>query len=76
MAMLTRLGVPELVAEGPEEAASLAIRVAGDPDHRARLSRSIAENGMRLFGDRDAVNALVGRVAELASSGSRPRDGG
>lgn len=69
MAMLDRLGLPELVASGPEDAARIARDVAADRDRRARLSRAIATNRARVFGDGEAVGALVERVTELASSG-------
>ena len=49
------MGVPDLIAESPEQYVSLAVRVATDADFRHHVTTRIAERSAVLFDDQEAV---------------------
>ena len=57
-AILTLLGVPETIAATPDEVATIAVRLAQNPDLRREIVARMAANKHRLYFDRAPVAAL------------------
>jgi protein O-GlcNAc transferase len=74
-AIMTMLGLPELVAETPEAFVDLAIRLGRDAPARQALSARIAHDKHRLYRDRAAIDGLT-RYIENAARGIAPPDSG
>jgi protein O-GlcNAc transferase len=76
-AILTMLGLPELIAKTPDGFVELAIRLGRDSEARQRLRARIGRDKHRLYGDHAAIDGLAryledaahGRLAALASVG-------
>ncbi len=58
-AILTLLGLPELIAPDAEAYVALAVSLGRDPARRAALRQRIARDKHRLFGDRAAIDGLA-----------------
>jgi protein O-GlcNAc transferase len=67
-AILTMLGMPELIAETPEAFADLAIALGRDPAARAALRARIARDKHRLYRDTAAIGGLARYLEEAARS--------
>jgi protein O-GlcNAc transferase len=67
-AILTMLGMPDMVAATPEEFIALAIRLGRDPEARLGLRRRIARDKHRLYNDRSAVEGLARYLEDAARS--------
>jgi predicted O-linked N-acetylglucosamine transferase (SPINDLY family) len=72
-AILTMLGMPELVADTPEAFAALAITLGRDPEARQALRARIARDKHRLYGDQAAVEGLSRYLEDAASGALRGR---
>jgi protein O-GlcNAc transferase len=70
-AILTMLGMPELVAPTPGAFVDLAIRLGRDPEARQALRLQIARDKHRLYRDQAAVDGLA-RYLEDAARGIHP----
>jgi protein O-GlcNAc transferase len=70
-AILTMLGMPDMIAATPEEFTDLAIRLGSDPQLRADLRLRIARDKHRLYRDQSAVEGLA-RYLEDAGRGIAP----
>ena len=64
MAMLSLLGVKELIAKSAEEYLAIARRVATDPSYRQILSQRILSHGDRLFDD-PTPPRVFGQILEM-----------
>lgn len=58
-AILTRLGLPELIAKDKEDLVAIAARLGTDPEWRGALSSAIERNKHRLFEDQVPIEALA-----------------
>jgi len=67
-AILTLLGLPELIAATPEEYVALAVTLGHDPARRRALSARIARDRHRLYHDRECLDGLA-RYLEDAAMG-------
>jgi protein O-GlcNAc transferase len=72
-AILTMLGMPELVADTPEAFTALAITLGRDPQARQALRARIAGDKHRLYGDQAAVEGLARYLEDAASGALRGR---
>ncbi len=70
MAMLTLLGVPELIAQSPDDYLAIAVKLATDKPYRAQISRQILANQARLFDDLEAPRAFGQLLLRLARESS------
>jgi len=70
-----KMGVTDLVANGPEHYAELAVRVATDRDYRAEVVARIEATGNLLFEEMAGVREHERFFARAVASG-RDRDGG
>jgi protein O-GlcNAc transferase len=70
-AILTMLGMPDMIAATPEEFTALAIRLGSDPQLRRDVRRRIARDKHRLYRDQDAIDGLA-RYLEAAACGMAP----
>ena len=64
-AILTRMGMPELVASTDQEYVRLAVRLAQDNAYRERIRSEMAERQSILFGDPEPIRALERFLIEL-----------
>jgi predicted O-linked N-acetylglucosamine transferase (SPINDLY family) len=62
--ILRRLGLAELVAADLDRYVDLAVQLAQDAEHRARIRETMKRNSAALFSDVDAVNALARLLLE------------
>jgi len=69
-AILTMLGMPELIAETPEAFIALAAELGRDPARRQALSARIARDKHRLYADQVCIDGLADYLCEAAN---RPR---
>jgi protein O-GlcNAc transferase len=67
-AILTMLGMPEMVAATPEDFVALAIAVGRDPSRRAALRARITRDKHRLYRDQAAIDGLARYLEEAARS--------
>jgi predicted O-linked N-acetylglucosamine transferase (SPINDLY family) len=58
-AILTRLGLPELIARDRADYVAIAARLGGEPAWRARVMARIAERSAALYDDPAPIAALV-----------------
>jgi len=67
-AILTMLGMPDMIAQTPEEFTELAIALGRDPHLRQALRGRIARDKHRLYHDQAAIDGLAGYLEEAAAS--------
>jgi protein O-GlcNAc transferase len=67
-AILTMLGMPDMVAATPEAFIALAIRLGRDPQARWDLRQRIARDKPRLYNDQSAVEGLARYLEDAARS--------
>jgi|HubBroStandDraft_1064217.scaffolds.fasta_scaffold00061_4 protein O-GlcNAc transferase len=65
-AILTMIGMPDMIARTPEEYAELAIGLGRDPEARQNLRRRIARDKHRLYRDPEAVDGLARYLEDAA----------
>jgi protein O-GlcNAc transferase len=65
-AILTMLGMPELIAATPEAFVALAIELGRDPARRQALSARIARNKHRLYADQACIEGLARYLHDAA----------
>jgi protein O-GlcNAc transferase len=65
-AILTMLGMPDMIARTPEEFIALAVALGLDPQARRDLRSRIARDKHRLYRDRAAIDGLAGYLAAAA----------
>jgi protein O-GlcNAc transferase len=65
-AILTRLGMPDMIARTPEDFIELAIRLGSNPQARRDLRARIARDKHRLYGDRAAIEGLAQYLEDAA----------
>jgi len=70
-AILTMLGMQDMIAATPEEFTDLAIRLGSDPQLRQYLRLRVARDKHRLYRDQNAVDGLA-RYLEAAARGIAP----
>jgi predicted O-linked N-acetylglucosamine transferase (SPINDLY family) len=71
-AMLSAMGLGELVASSPEDYVRIALDVARDRDRNARLRREIVQRRDVLFDQHDAVHAFENAILDITQgSGAR-----
>lgn len=58
-AMLTMLGVDELIAKGVDDYLSIALKLGRDPAYREQMRARILENRPKLFNDKKATDAFA-----------------
>ena len=61
-AMLTILGLDELIARGPADYVAIALRIAANPAYRATLVDRVRRNAGRLYGRDEPVAALAAEL--------------
>lgn len=66
-AILTRLGLPETIAEDDDDYVGIAVRLANDPAARLALRRRIAAARHRLYDDQACRQALADFLLEVAT---------
>lgn len=64
-AILTRLGLPELIAKDFDDLVTIAVRAGSDAAWRGELSSHIAREKHRVYDDREPVTALMDFLAAL-----------
>lgn len=64
-AVLTRIGVPQTIADDADSYVALALRLARDPRRRAALGRRVAAGRARAFRDETAIAALSDALERL-----------
>ena len=67
-AILTRIGLPELIAKDFDDLVTIAVRAGNDKPWRCELSSRIAANKHVLFDDQTPVDALIDFLEALPSS--------
>jgi predicted O-linked N-acetylglucosamine transferase (SPINDLY family) len=65
-AILTMLGMPELIAATPEAFVALAAELGRDPERRRALSARIARDKHRLYADQACIDGLADYLCEAA----------
>lgn len=65
-AILTRLGLPELIARDPADYVAIAARLGNDPVWRASIMAKIAERSAVLYDDPAPVAALAAWLEQVA----------
>ncbi len=58
MAMLKMMGIEETIASSKEDYVQIAVRLGQDTQYRQHISKLVAENKHKLYGDLEAVRAL------------------
>jgi protein O-GlcNAc transferase len=71
-AILSMLGLPELIAAGPDAFVDLAVGLGRDPARRRALAAHIGANKHRLYRDQAAIDGLTGYLSSAASGRRSP----
>jgi predicted O-linked N-acetylglucosamine transferase (SPINDLY family) len=72
MAILTRIGLTETIANDVDDYVSIAVRLARDPAWRTELKQRIANNKNRVYCDSEAIVALEDFLCRAACGEAKP----